>query len=47
MRENIVNIVFFDWFEIYVLKNNISYPFKALNPITSRKKVTVWETTNG
>ena len=47
MQENKVNIVFFDWFEIHASENNILCPFKVLNPITIRKKVTVWETTNG
>ena len=39
--------MFFDWFEIYISENNISYPFKVSNPVTIRKKVTVWETANG
>ena len=47
MQKNEVNIMFFDWFEIYASENNILYPFKVLNPVTIRKKVTVWETANG
>ena len=37
-----VHILFFDWFGIYSLNNNISYPFKESNPITIRKKVIEW-----
>ena len=47
VQKNKVNIMFFDWFEIYASENNILYPFKVLNPVTIRKKVTVWETANG
>ena len=47
VRKNKVNIVFFDWFEIYASAQNILYPFKVLNPVTIRKKITVWETANG
>ena len=39
--------MFFYWFEIYASENNILYAFKVLNPVTIRKKVTVWETANG
>ena len=46
MQKNKVNIVFFDWFKIYASENNISYPFKILNPVTI-KKVAVWKTANG
>ena len=38
IQKNKVNIVFFDWFEIYASENNISYPFKFLNPVTIRKR---------
>ncbi|KAH9681838.1 hypothetical protein KPL71_027108 [Citrus sinensis] len=38
-----VHILFFDWFEIYSSQNNISYPFKESNPITTRKKTTEWK----
>ena len=47
VQKNKVNIMFFDWFEIYASENNILYPFKVLNPVTIRKKITVWETANG
>ena len=47
VQNNKINILFFDWFEIYASENNISYPFKVLNPVTIRKKVTNWETANG
>ncbi|KAH9679453.1 hypothetical protein KPL71_026141 [Citrus sinensis] len=38
-----VHILFFDWFEIYSSHNDISYPFKESNPITTRKKTTEWK----
>ncbi|KAH9779725.1 hypothetical protein KPL71_007821 [Citrus sinensis] len=38
-----IHILFFDWFEIYSSQNNISYPFKESNPITTRKKTTEWK----
>ncbi|KAH9792264.1 hypothetical protein KPL71_004051 [Citrus sinensis] len=38
-----VHILFFDWFEIYSSQNNISYPFKESNPITTRKKTAEWK----
>ena len=47
VQKNKVNILSFDWFEIHASKNNISYPFKMLNPVTFRKRVAVWETVNG
>ncbi|KAH9647740.1 hypothetical protein KPL70_025306 [Citrus sinensis] len=37
-----IHILFFDWFQIYSSNNNIPYPFKESNPITIRKKATVW-----
>ena len=42
VQENKVNIMFFDWFEIYASENNVLYPFKVLNPVTIRKKVSFW-----
>ena len=45
LQNNKVNLYFFDWFEIYTSENDISYPFKDLNPVTIRKKN--WELANG
>ena len=35
--QNKVNILFFEWFEIYASENNIFYPFKVINPVTFKK----------
>ena len=42
-----VHIFFFDWFEMYVSDNNITYPFKESNLITVRKKITEWNLSDG
>jgi len=46
-----IQILFFDWFELYyVSEHHISYPFASIKhacPVTSRSKTHVWNLTSG
>jgi len=44
-----IQILFFDWFELYyAFENHIAYPFtKDACPITTRNKTPSWELANG
>jgi hypothetical protein len=44
-----IQILFFDWFELYyAFENHIAYPFtKDACPITTKNKTLTWELANG
>ena len=48
VSEHKVQILFFDWFELfYAQQNNIIFPFsKSVNPITARNKQRFWHLSN-